>query len=256
MRPRIGITGNEDGAAKGRPGLTIGADYTEGVYEAGGLAFVVAFTKDSSIIDDLADSLDGLLLTGGVDIDPGYFGEEPHIGLGEISPLRDALESALLQAMLAQHKPVLGICRGVQIMNAVLGGTLYQDLPREWTGRLQHAQQAPRQHMAHVVDVVPDTRLAEIYLEPVVSVNTFHHQAVSLVAPGFIASAHSRDGLVEAIERPGPAFVLGVQWHPENLWRTHAGHRRLFAAFIDAARTRTQAHEQLPIVCSKEKQVP
>ncbi|MCY0876275.1 MAG: gamma-glutamyl-gamma-aminobutyrate hydrolase family protein [Firmicutes bacterium] len=241
MRPLIGISGNEEGAAKGRSGLYIGADYTDGIYAAGGLSSVVAFTMEEDIIRELADRLDGLLLTGGVDVDPRYFGQEPHIGLGEISPVRDAMEAKLLQAMLERHKPVLGICRGVQVMNAVLGGTLYQDLPREWSGRLQHAQQAPRQHMAHVVDLVANTRLAAIYGDEVVPVNTFHHQAVDQVAPGFAACAHSRDGLIEAIERPGADFVLGVQWHPENLWRTHAGHRRLFDAFVQAARTRAQA---------------
>lgn len=241
MRPLIGISANEEGASKGRQGLYIGADYTDGIYDAGGLAWVLPFTTQPEMIADIADRLDGLLLTGGVDVDPRYFGEEPRIGLGEISPVRDEMESLLLRAVLDRNKPVLGICRGIQVMNAVLGGTLYQDLPREWSAKLQHAQQAPRQHMAHVVAVVPNTRLADIYGEQQVPVNTFHHQAVHHLAPGFVACAHSRDGLIEAMERPGADFVLGVQWHPENLWRIHSGHRRLFGAFIEAARARSQA---------------
>jgi len=234
MRPRIGISVNFEDLGKGRNGMYIGADYTDGVYEAGGLAVVLPFTVDEDVIEEIADDLDGLLLTGGVDVDPAYFGAEPLPGLGEVTPVRDRMEALLIRAMMARKKPILGICRGVQIMNAVLGGTLYQDLPREWKGQLQHAQKAPRQHMAHAVEVVGGTRLAAIYEDQTVPVNTFHHQAVAKVAPGFVACAHSSDGLVEAIEKPGDPFVLGVQWHPENLWRVHAGHRRLFAQFVEA----------------------
>lgn len=245
MRPRIGVTGNREDNGSGKTGLYIGEGYTDGVYEAGGLPFALPFTDCEEVIDAIAKELDGLLLSGGGDLAPHYFGEEPHLGLGEISPQRDTMETMLFARMLELQKPVLGICRGVQVMNAVLGGTLYQDLPREWKGNLQHAQKAPRGHMAHAVDIQPGTLLHAIYGQSVVQVNTFHHQAVRQLAPGCVASAHSRDGLIEAIERLGAAFVLGVQWHPENLWRNSEAHRRLFTAFVQAAALGKQAAHEL-----------
>jgi len=238
VRPRIGISVNAEDFGKGKQGIYLGADYSDAVYAAGGLALALPFHSEPEVIAEIADELDGLLLSGGVDLDPSYFGEEPRLGLGEISPVRDAMEALLVQAMMARQKPVLGICRGIQVMNAVLGGTLYQDLPTEWEGQLQHAQRAPRQHMSHVVHVTAGSRLAAIYEELTVPVNTFHHQAVRKLATGFVASAYSRDGLIEAIELPSANFAIGVQWHPENLWRIHEGHRRLFTHFVQAAKVR------------------
>ncbi len=237
MRPLIGVTVNDD-IRNGMSGEFVGKDYTDGVYTAGGLPLVLPLTDDKETIVELAMHLDGLILTGGPDIDPQLFHEEPRLGLGEVTPLRDAMEAMLIVRMAALDKPILAICRGIQILNAVMGGTLYQDLLREWSGRLQHTQKAPRDHTAHHVTIVEGTRLHALMGAVEVPVNTFHHQAVSALAPGFIISGRSHDGLVEAIEHPGYHFMVGVQWHPENLWRKYEEHARLFTGVVDAARAR------------------
>ncbi|MCI0183717.1 MAG: gamma-glutamyl-gamma-aminobutyrate hydrolase family protein [Acidibacillus sp.] len=240
MRPLIGLTVNEY-VKNGIPGEFVGQDYTDGVYAAGGLPLVLPLTADKEAIVELANRLDGLILTGGSDIAPQLFHEEPRLGLGEISPLRDAMEAMLIVQMVALDKPILAICRGIQIVNAVMGGTLYQDLLREWSGRLQHAQKAPRDHVAHSVSLVEGSRLHALMGAPEVMVNTFHHQAVSALAPGFVISGRSHDGLVEAIEHPGYRFIVGVQWHPENLWRKYPEHARLFTGVVEASRARAQS---------------
>ncbi len=241
MTPYIGLTGSVESKANDRKGLYLGQDYTDGVYTAGGIPLVIPFTKNLSALDEFVALIDGLILTGGGDLSPRIYGEEPHVGLGEISPLRDEVEMYLLQATLQTKKPVLGICRGIQVMNAALGGTLYQDLPRQMGAAIQHSQKGPVNYAAHAVIVKEGTRLAQILGVTETYVNTRHHQAVKKVAPGFIAVAHSKDGLIEAIESTTDPFVIGVQWHPENLWREDAKQLALFSALVNAARTRHEA---------------
>ncbi|PWI56648.1 gamma-glutamyl-gamma-aminobutyrate hydrolase family protein [Sulfoacidibacillus thermotolerans] len=240
MRPLIGVTVNED-VRNGIQGAFVSQDYTDGVYAAGGLPMLLPLTDDREVVTALAMRLDGLILTGGPDISPQLFHEEPRLGLGEVTPLRDEMEAMLILQMAALDKPILAICRGIQILNAVMGGTLYQDLLREWSGRLQHSQKAPRTHTAHSVALVEGTRVRALMGVPEVQVNTFHHQAVSALAPGFVISGRSRDGLVEAIEHPTYRFMIGVQWHPENLWRKHKEHAQLFAGVVEAARASAQS---------------
>ena len=236
MRPLIGLTVNEM-SRNGNPGIFLGKDYTDGVLAAGGLPVVLPFSTNQNEIRDWADRLDGLLLTGGEDIAPALYGEEPRQGLGEISPVRDYFEAKLLVYMIEQNKPVFAICRGIQVLNAVMGGTLFQDLPREWPSSLQHSQKAPRDHSAHVVKISKGTKLNQIVGPDDLQTNTFHHQAVKQIAPGLAPSAHSRDGLIEAIEDPLRTFVIGVQWHPENLWQLSDRHFKLFTAFVEAAKS-------------------
>ena len=248
MKPLIGISGNRATHPSKLPGpllhgIYLSDDYARGVEAAGGMPVVLPFVVDASTIEAMADKLDGLLLSGGDDVNPALFDEEPRIGLGDITPDRDALEIALLRAMYERGKPVFGICRGMQLINAAFGGSLYQDLPREWHGTTQHGQRAPRTHLSHHVKVAPQSRLAEL-LELnsasadalMVRVNTFHHQAVKDVAPGFVATAHDSEGLIEAIEMPQAAFLVAVQWHPENLWAHYDMFRGLFRGFVEAAK--------------------
>lgn len=248
MRPKIGITPNGWGKARGANGAELGADYAEAVAGVGGLPFILPLTNDPELVRELAEGLDGLLLSGGPDVDPGRYGEEPRPGLGEVAPLRDALEFMLLDRMLAADKPVFGICRGVQVMNAFFGGTLYQDLERERDGVLQHSQSAPRDHLAHRVELVSGTRLARIVGAGEIPVNTFHHQAVNQLAPGCVANAFARDGVLEGLEHPGYRFALGVQWHPENFWRNEPSSRSLFSALVQAAQPGDQAAEKLGVL--------
>lgn len=241
MKPLIGLTCSRHKFSRKLPGpdLLGGAlsdDYTQGVEAAGGTPVVIPYLESDETAQLLAERIDGLVLPGGPDIDPLTFGEEPQIGLGEVFPERDRLEFLLIQHMMEMGKPILGICRGMQVLNAALGGTLYQDLAHEWHGRIQHSQRAARNHLSHTVRVDPDSQLATLLSgQSVVRTNSFHHQAVRDVAPGFAAVAWDEEGLIEGIESTNHPFVLAVQWHPENLWRTTPLFLGLFKGLVEAA---------------------
>jgi len=224
MRPIIGIT----------PCSRLD-DYVESVKRAGGEPRVLSNDDDPAAI--LAE-VDGVLLTGGLDVDPGQYGEAPH-PTTEAAPDRDQFEIPLSRGAVARDVPLFAICRGVQVLNVAGGGTLVQDIPTAIDSRLAHAVNVPKDQIAHSVRVMPGTRLADALgtsadLETC-DVNSRHHQAVGRLAPAFVASAVSPDGIVEAIERPGAAFCVGVQWHPENFWRT-GEFDGLFREFVEAAR--------------------
>lgn len=172
---------------------------------------------------------DGLLLPGGGDMDPKFYGQERIPACGEPNLLRDAAEPLLLRAFLAADKPVLGICRGIQVMNAVLGGDLYQDIKP-----FEHLPHNGHWAKVHTVTVRRGTLLSRILGQDTVLVNSQHHQAVDRVAPGFTLAALSEDGIVEAIEKPDAGFCLGVQWHPEWLSDADPAMQSLFDAFVNA----------------------
>jgi putative glutamine amidotransferase len=230
MKPVIGITP-----------CTRLDDYVESVRRAGGEPLVLRNTDDPA---EALARVDGLLLTGGLDVDPALYGETPH-ETTEVAAERDRFEVPLAQAAISRDVPLFAICRGVQVLNVAAGGSLVQDIPSAVTSDLNHAIDIPKDHVAHQVHVRPGTRLADA-LGPAADldtcpVNSRHHQSVARVAPSFVVSAASPDGVVEAIERPGAAFCLGVQWHPENFWKTgeFAG---LFGALVEAAtRRKTRA---------------
>ncbi len=192
---------------------------------------------------DLLNGLDGLLLTGGADVRPALYGALMEHRTNSVDDARDAFEVPLVRAALARGLPILAICRGVQVLNIVAGGTLIQDLPFARPDRLNHAVPTPRTAIAHDVAVVSGTQLAAIMAPRLseggrLAVNSRHHQAIDEVAPGFIVSASAPDGTIEAIESaPGGSFCLGVQWHPENFWRT-GEFARLFERFVSAATAR------------------
>lgn len=238
MRPRIGITCAR--AADSEGFFTLSTRYATAVHEAGGLPLLLPAIGEVNG-SEWEPALDGLLLSGGGDIDPERYGEEPRVESGRIDPEADAFELALCRAFLELGKPILGVCRGAQVLNVAAGGDLYQDLFRQTKTRLQHAQKAPRWCATHRVQIVPGSLLAGIVKEEVLRVNSFHHQAVRRLAPGFIASASARDGIVEAVERPGDRFTLGVQWHPEHLHEPSAS--ALFEAFVAAAAEGAQRRE-------------
>jgi putative glutamine amidotransferase len=188
----------------------------------------------------LWDRVAGLVLTGGADLDPRLYGEEPHPTCQLAPPDRDAFEIELVTRALERDVPVLAICRGLQVMNVAAGGTLVQDIPSAIPRALDHRVKTPPWAIAHPVGLDPSSRLAAaLALSPGasarVAVNSRHHQAVKHVAPDFVTVASAPDGVVEAIERPGARFCVGVQWHPENFWRT-GEFDTLFAAFVDACR--------------------
>lgn len=202
--------------------------YMESLARAGaGMRWVELNDPEQAVQDAL--TCDGLLLPGGGDMDPKFYGQERIPACGEPNLLRDAAEPLLLRAFLAVDKPVLGICRGIQVMNAVLGGDLYQDIKP-----FEHLPHNDHWAKVHTVTVRRGTLLSRILGQDTVLVNSQHHQAVDRVAPGFTLAALSEDGIVEAIEKPDAGFCLGVQWHPEWLSDADPAMQGLFDAFVNA----------------------
>lgn len=202
--------------------------YMESLARAGaGMRWVELSDPEQAVQDAL--TCDGLLLPGGGDMDPKFYGQERIPACGEPNLLRDAAEPLLLRAFLAADKPVLGICRGIQVMNAVLGGDLYQDIKP-----FEHLPHNGHWAKVHTVTVRRGTLLSRILGQDTVLVNSQHHQAVDRVAPGFTLAALSEDGIVEAIEKPDARFCLGVQWHPEWLSDADPAMQGLFDAFVNA----------------------
>lgn len=213
IKPVIGITAsrNKKGAA------IVNATYIQAILKAGGNPIILP-SNLSKNIGNLVRVVDGIVLTGGGDIDPTLFGEEPHIHLGKVDPMRDVAEIALAKEVLRTRKPLLGICRGLQIINVAVGGNMYQDIyhQREKT-TIQHSQQAPTCHPSHFVKLKKGSLLQKLVNEERIKVNSFHHQAVKDVPQPLQICGIATDGVIEAIESTIHPFVLGVQWHPEAL---------------------------------------
>jgi putative glutamine amidotransferase len=212
------------------------SDYLESVRRAGATPLEITLTDAPA---DIVAKVDGILFTGGGDVDPAHYGADAHPTFGAAEPGRDAFEIALVGAALEAGLPIFAICRGMQVLNVALGGDLVQDIPTEVNGAVHHDVREPRYALAHEVWATQGSRFATLMKEKLVDgescqVNSRHHQAVKHVGRGLDIVATAPDGVVEAIERPGP-FCLGVQWHPENFWRT-GEFRPLFEGFVDACR--------------------
>lgn len=246
--------------------------YIQAIRQAGGIPVMLTLDYTKEALAQIVERFDGFLFTGGPDLHPFYFGEQTQAHCGNVSLKRDTLELELLRLVLEAKKPVLGICRGIQLFNIGLGGDIYQDISSQFPQKIPIAHSQPFYYdiPSHTVDVVPETLLARIveatkatsqsfdknpaaasFSEVTAStaiagaqnqfltlrVNSMHHQAVRRVAPGLIASAHAPEGLVEAIELPSyPTFFLGVQWHPEYLWEQDPVAAEIFGEFVAAGR--------------------
>ncbi|GAB5602223.1 hypothetical protein FJNA_07480 [Thermus sp. FJN-A] len=182
-----------------------------------GLAHVLLPPQDPEALERILPHLDGLLLPGGGDVDPALYGEDPHPRLGEVSPERDAHELFLARYAAEKGLPTLGICRGIQVMNVALGGTLYQDLEAQGFTQVAHGQKTPPPHLAHGVRLLGDSPLSRLFPQEVLPVNSYHHQGLKVLGRGLKPLAVAPDGLVEAVALEGHPLFLGVQWHPELL---------------------------------------
>jgi putative glutamine amidotransferase len=212
------------------------------VQQAGGVPVLLPPQLDVESLETLWSRLDGLVLTGGGDLDPARFGEARHPAVYEVSAARDELELTLSRRAVDDDVPVLAICRGIQVLNVALGGTLHQDIPSQIPAALQHSQKAPRHEATHAVKVMGEgTRLGTIVGDLELNVNSFHHQAIRTLGAGLREVAWAPDGVIEGVELPGDAFVVGVQWHPEELVAHDRAARSLFAAVVDAARRRARS---------------
>jgi putative glutamine amidotransferase len=232
-RPAIGITIGYDDRRAGLHGLR--EDYVKSVELAGGLPLVLA-PGSADDAADLLDRVDGLVLSGGSDVDPALYGQARHPRLGAVLRQRDDFELALAREAMARDWPILAICRGHQVLNVACGGTLVQDIPSEVVGGFDHDARSERWERSHDVRILQDTRLRTILKRETVAVNSFHHQAVENVGEGLVASAYSAgDQVIEAIEMPERRFVIGVQWHPESFWNRPDGFGALFEGLVTAA---------------------
>ena len=208
--------------------------YCEGIMKAGGMPVLLPLTTDEEILSQATSRCDGFLLSGGPDIDPKYYGENNMVYNGEISPYRDVMEVYIVRKAIENEKPVLGICRGLQIMNAALGGTLYQDILTQMkeSAPLKHSQEAPRWYPTHDILIERNTRVWSWFEQERAGVNSFHHQAVKEVAPGFKVTSRAADGVIESIEHETHRFAVGVQWHPELMWQEDLKQIKIFEDFV------------------------
>jgi putative glutamine amidotransferase len=216
------------------------SDYMESVRRAGGEPIEVVAGGETP--EQILARVDGLMLTGGGDVDPRLYGETPHGTFEAAETDRDAFEIALSRAAVANGIPFLAICRGMQVLNVAMGGTLIQDIPSQVPGALGHSVPEPRFAIAHEVWVAKDSKLSEMLNDHMEDgetchVNSRHHQAVKQAAAGFEVTATSPDGVIEAMEKPDAPFCVAVQWHPENFWRT-GEFRELFQGLVRAASER------------------
>ena len=209
--------------------------YSQAVLACGGAPLLVPITQNRESLLSLCQAIDGLILSGGPDVHPRAYRQEPQAGLGEIDEAADRMEMAAASLALSMDLPLLGICRGIQVLNVALKGTLYQDLSERPADPIHHFQSADRCVPTHKVRIASSTRLRTIVQRRTLWVNSRHHQAIKDLAAGLVASAHAGDGLIEAVELPGHRFAIGVQWHPEGLWEKDRASKRLFKALVNAA---------------------
>lgn len=243
----IGITGNSEGMSTGgtssdfagfgvRPPLyLISQDYCKAIIQAGGIPVFIP-PLAAEIFPDLLGSLDGILFSGGVDIHPQEYSESPHPLLGDVDLERDTFEMQLFRHVWNEtNLPILGVCRGLQVLNVGLGGTLWQDLPSQRPSHVHHSQRDHRYKAVHPVKVDPESKLADL-LSKVIAVNSLHHQGIKDLAPGLKPVAWSPDGLIEAVEAENHPCRMAVQWHPENLAGPYPEFIKLFEWFVENAK--------------------
>jgi len=249
-RPRIGITSRKVPyfhRDRPYPRYGVAVNYIHAVEIAGGLPLMIPLSRDPSLLEDYFATLDGLMLPGGMDVDPVHYGEEPHKLLEEVDPVRDETELYLTKRALKEDMPVLGICRGEQLMNVAAGGSLFQDIGSQSPNEvIRHFQDFAQEWPSHSIEVKPDTLLSRIIPERRLRVNSYHHQAVRRIAPDFRVAATAPDGIVEAIESTRHSFALGVQWHPELLVDNLDFNLALFRKHVEAAVRYRAARSGLP----------
>ncbi|HZD57077.1 MAG TPA: gamma-glutamyl-gamma-aminobutyrate hydrolase family protein [Anaerolineales bacterium] len=232
--PLIGVTTWRTSTNSGTSWISIAEAYVQAISEAGACPVAIPVGLPAERLAALLAKLDGVLFTGGGDLNPRTYGGESLPGLKEVDDDRDRLELHLLHKVLEYGLPFLGICRGIQVVNVGLGGRLYTDIPSQYPGAIQHDFHSdwPRDYLAHEIQIRPGSRLRHILGESSLQVNSLHHQGIRQLAPGLLATARAPDELIEAVELSDHSFGLAVQWHPECL-TDHKPMRNLFRAFVE-----------------------
>lgn len=234
MKPLIGITTNQSHNVYWQPTIMLMQSYVNALIQAGGVPVLIPSLIAEDGWEAVYSRLDGILFSGGGDISLERFSGEPHPRIDDVDQLRDSIELNFVKAAAADGKPFLGICRGCQVINVALGGSLYTHISDQLTDALDHDYPGnKRTVLVHEVKIEEGTRIAEIYAEPIILVNSLHHQGLKDIAPSLRITGNAPDGLVEAVELPDHPFGLGVQWHPE--WLTdQESTRNLFRKFVEA----------------------
>lgn len=242
MKPLIGVTpdfnaGDREDMGGREPTYFLRARYIRAIEELGGVPLILPLIADRRARRALLADIDGLLLTGsGPDLNPAHYGERQQYEFKVMAPRRADFELDLASLAAKSGIPTLGICGGMQTMNVACGGTLFQDIPSQTEQSLAHRQSEPATRLSHSVSIVPNSVLGRILKQRTIRVNSSHHQSVKKAGSGLLVSALAPDGIIEAIELPHHRFFVGLQWHPEFLFDRHPLHRRLFRAFLKAAR--------------------
>jgi putative glutamine amidotransferase len=239
-RPIIGVSCMNDVSEGGGATIAVRPAYLRALEAAGAAPLLIHLTDDMAVVRALYELCDGILLPGGDDVDPCHFGEANHPELGEVDAQRDAVELALARWSRDDGKPLLGICRGIQVLNVAFGGSLWQDIPSQLPGRLDHRHNTRLKQydvLGHPLLLEPDSWLAGQLDAGEVLANTMHHQSVKDAAPGLRVTGRAPDGVIEALEGTGEQFVVGVQCHPEHLWKqAEPRWLRLFEGFVERCR--------------------
>jgi putative glutamine amidotransferase len=234
--PLIGVTASRIIGSRGLPSISINEAYLQAVVRAGGMPLMIPLDVTDEALRELLPRLDGVLFSGGGDVEGARYASDAHPQIREVQPDRDRVEILLVEEAIHLRKPFLGICRGIQVINVALGGTLFPDIPSQLPEALKHDYYPdwPRDYEAHAVTLDPDSRLATILGLAQLEVNSLHHQSIHQPAPGLWITAYAPDGIVEAVELPGHPFGIAVQWHPEWM-QDHESMQALFRAFVQAA---------------------
>lgn len=243
-KPIIGITTMIDGST-----ISLNENYINAVTDLGGVPLLLAKNDDDQFIKEQVEMLDGLYLTGGSDINPRTYDEEPHVRLEAVEHGRDEYEIRVIENAFERNLPILGICRGSQLLNSLTDGHMYQDLESQYEGDdlIQHRQQSPRDYLQHSIIIEEGTKMHDIVGTTKMLVNSHHHQANKDVDDeDFLISARAPDGVIEVIEGKGDAFILGLQFHPEDSYKFDKNSEKLLDAFIKAAREfRDEKHKNV-----------
>ena len=234
MIPVIGLLAEIDDECAAR----VMRSYAEAIEDNGGLPLLLPYIENDEAVDRFIDVCDGFLFTGGVDVEPRKYGEETHPKCGTIRLFRDDLELRVAERALKTGKPIMGICRGIQLLNVALGGKLYQDIPSEIPSDIPHAQSEPKTSPSHSVNVIEGTPLHALAGKTKMVANSFHHQAISTLGEGLEVMALADDGIIEAVYLPSAPYFRAYQWHPERLFKTDGDNRAIFVDFINAAKNK------------------
>ncbi|MFH1623823.1 MAG: gamma-glutamyl-gamma-aminobutyrate hydrolase family protein [Pseudomonadota bacterium] len=240
-QPLVGVTSDyhKTGDIFKGPAYFIGENYISAVEEAGGIPVVLPYSSDKAVLEELLTRIDGILITGGnFDINPAIYGQKPIDRLGALNDERTAFEMEITRIGLESNLPILGICGGEQLLNVVVGGSLYQDIGSQVKGASNHQQTIPKSELYHSITIEHGTKLHSILECDTIDVNSTHHQSIKEVGKGCVVNAKAGDGIIEGIESTEHTFVLGVQWHPEFLYQKEKRFKRLFEEFVRSCKER------------------